>query len=637
MAGPSLVLTFGMILMGAFLAVFLTGIATLQIWNYFRNFGATDSKGLRLMVLFVYLVDTLHSALIVSAMYQYLILSFGDYTMLGSVVVCLRLTIIINGASAFLVQTYYCNRVRRITQSNLLAGGCWALAIVRLAFSVLIAITMWEFPQCDTLVLPRFRWMVSTTLIVGAASDIGIAACICHRLLRLRGVGVRETDRLVDRLVNLTVGSGLMTSVAAGIECILYLSMHNFTFMIPYCAVSKLFTNSLLASLNERDYTRREMMVDIDKKLSTTTSSDRMVLSNDPSARLVAVVGATGYQSGSVIDNLIESDKFYCLLCLARDARQLVALKLKVRGVKDFEVNIIVGNESATVTNFWEHQSSEGGITEGKLMVDAAKEAAAQLLVWQGLEDYTKRKNGAKTNVAHFDGKSAVTAYAFTQLPTVDVQAGFIADTLQSTLIAVAMYQYLILSFGDDAMLVNAVFPLRLTIVLNGGLAFVVQGYLLAGGCWLLAVLRLAFSAAIAVTLWQYPRSDTLVLPRFRWTVSTTLIVGAVSDIAIAACLCHRLLRLRGVGVRETDRLVDRLVNLTIGSGLMTSVAAGIEVILYLSMHNFIFTIPYCAVSKLFTNSLLASLNERDYTRREMMIDVDKKLATTPSSVRCVV
>ena len=57
-----------------------------------------------------------------------------------------------------------------------------------------------------TLLLPRFRWQLTTTLIVGAASDVAIAACICERLVGMRGQGFRETDRVLDRLVAFTVG-----------------------------------------------------------------------------------------------------------------------------------------------------------------------------------------------------------------------------------------------------------------------------------------------------------------------------------------------------------------------------------------------------------------------------------------------
>lgn len=71
-----------------------------------------------------------------------------------------------------------------------------------------------------------------------------------------------------------------------------------------------------------------------------------MTISSEPSAPLVVVVGATGIQGGSVIRNLIESDKPYRLRGLTRDAGKPVAQKLKGLGVDVVSVTIRVGNEA---------------------------------------------------------------------------------------------------------------------------------------------------------------------------------------------------------------------------------------------------------------------------------------------------
>ncbi|EJD39212.1 NmrA-like protein [Auricularia subglabra TFB-10046 SS5] len=161
-----------------------------------------------------------------------------------------------------------------------------------------------------------------------------------------------------------------------------------------------------------------------------------MTISTSPSAPLVAVV-ATGVQGGSVIRNLIESDKPYRLRGLTRSASKSGALELKELEVEVISVTIEPGNDAAVrtafegaevvfaMTNFWEHTDPAREIAQGKLMVDAAKAAGAQLLVWSGLEDVARGTGGKYTHLYHFDGKAAVTAYARTQLPTVDVQARF--------------------------------------------------------------------------------------------------------------------------------------------------------------------------------------------------------------------
>ncbi|EJD43220.1 hypothetical protein AURDEDRAFT_167636 [Auricularia subglabra TFB-10046 SS5] len=258
MERPSLVSSYGMLEIGTVVGVFLTGIATLQTWNYFRYYSC-DPIGTKLLVLLVYFLDTLQSVFVIISTYQYTILFFGDYQSLELWVWGMRMSVTLNGVIAFTVQTYFCDRVRRVRKGTLLAGACWFLTLTRFAFNILMSVTIWENPVAAALQLPRLRWQISTTLIVGAVSDVAIAVCICERLIRFRGHGVRETDRVLDRLVAFTVGSGLMTSVAAVLTAILYLKLRDYTFLVPYCAVAKLFDNSLLAWLNERDHTRRDM------------------------------------------------------------------------------------------------------------------------------------------------------------------------------------------------------------------------------------------------------------------------------------------------------------------------------------------------------------------------------------------
>ncbi|EJD43416.1 NAD(P)-binding protein [Auricularia subglabra TFB-10046 SS5] len=172
-----------------------------------------------------------------------------------------------------------------------------------------------------------------------------------------------------------------------------------------------------------------------------------MTVSTDTSVPLVVVVGATGTQGGSVIRHLVESDRPYRLRGLTRDTSKAAALKPKDVGVEIIAVTIFVGNEAAVleafkgaeivfaVTNFWEHLDSARETAEGKLMVDAAKAVGAKLFVWSGLEDITKGTGGKYTHAYHLDSKAAVTAYANSRLPTVEVQAGFYATNLENPLI----------------------------------------------------------------------------------------------------------------------------------------------------------------------------------------------------------
>ncbi|KAJ7500933.1 NAD(P)-binding protein [Mycena galericulata] len=165
-----------------------------------------------------------------------------------------------------------------------------------------------------------------------------------------------------------------------------------------------------------------------------------MTITQDSSAPLVTVVGATGVQGGSVVQALAESDKQYRIRGFTRDATKAAAEALKKGGVEIVQISLVVdkveevykaftgANMVFLVTNYWEHMNVEKEISEGKMLIDAAKAAGVERIVWSGLTSPKKVSNGKLTHVQHFDGKSVVTEYGRQSgVPFVNVQAGFYA------------------------------------------------------------------------------------------------------------------------------------------------------------------------------------------------------------------
>jgi aspartate-semialdehyde dehydrogenase len=69
-----------------------------------------------------------------------------------------------------------------------------------------------------------------------------------------------------------------------------------------------------------------------------------MTITQSPSAPLVAVVGATGTQGGSVIKALEESDKQYRIRGFTRDATKASAQELVKKGVEVMTISLVVEN-----------------------------------------------------------------------------------------------------------------------------------------------------------------------------------------------------------------------------------------------------------------------------------------------------
>ncbi|KAJ7325573.1 NAD(P)-binding protein [Mycena albidolilacea] len=172
-----------------------------------------------------------------------------------------------------------------------------------------------------------------------------------------------------------------------------------------------------------------------------------MTITQAQSAPLIAVVGATGVQGGSVIKALSESEKPYRIRGYTRDLTKPAAEALKNQGVEMVAVNLIPENKEEVykafagadytflVTNYWEHMNKEREISQGKLLVDASKAAGAKGIIWSGLVPVNKISGGKYTKVEAFDGKALVTEYGRASgVPFVDVQAGFYATNLLGSL-----------------------------------------------------------------------------------------------------------------------------------------------------------------------------------------------------------
>jgi uncharacterized protein YbjT (DUF2867 family) len=124
--------------------------------------------------------------------------------------------------------------------------------------------------------------------------------------------------------------------------------------------------------------------------------------------KIIAVVGATGSQGKGVVDALIKEGSF--------KVRAITRNPDKYQGKANEAVQGDLTNlESLTnafkdahgvfvVTNFWEGADE---IAQGKIAIQAAKDAGVNHFVWSTLPDVEKISNG-KFDVPHFTGKAKV-------------------------------------------------------------------------------------------------------------------------------------------------------------------------------------------------------------------------------------
>lgn len=167
--------------------------------------------------------------------------------------------------------------------------------------------------------------------------------------------------------------------------------------------------------------------------------------------KIIAVVGATGSQGGSVVRAVLEdASGEFVARAITRDpesakARELATLGVEVvRGDIDDEGSLeraFAGAYGAyCVTFFWNHFSPDKEMENAKAMAGAAKSAGVKHVIWSTLEDTREfvplsddRMPTLQGNykVPHFDGKGASNHF-FTDagVPTTFLLTSFFWDNL---------------------------------------------------------------------------------------------------------------------------------------------------------------------------------------------------------------
>ncbi len=130
---------------------------------------------------------------------------------------------------------------------------------------------------------------------------------------------------------------------------------------------------------------------------------------NDSKEKLIAVVGATGHQGGSVVRALKASGEFK-VRALTRNPekyRELAdeVVKADLRQPETLKAAFEGAHGVFLVTNFWEAGTEELG--QATAAVDAATNAGVQHLIWSTLPD-VEVISGGKFHVPHFTGKANV-------------------------------------------------------------------------------------------------------------------------------------------------------------------------------------------------------------------------------------
>ena len=238
----------GPFLIGIMINVLLLGVLVLQVYLYFVTY-KDDKRWMKLFIWVLFLLDFFNTIFLVIYIYDRLIINFGNDEKAATENWVFSTDPVLAGLITAMVQGFFAWRVKVITSSYwavgaicICAAGNFAGALASCIYSTFIT-NFIDFISFENVVI---LWLAASAL-----ADI-IIACVLVWHLRTLRTGFTATDDVINRVIRLTLQTGLLTAICATINLIIFCSVSSGIYLIFNIPLPKLYTNSLLSSLNSR-------------------------------------------------------------------------------------------------------------------------------------------------------------------------------------------------------------------------------------------------------------------------------------------------------------------------------------------------------------------------------------------------
>lgn len=238
----------GSFLIGLVINIFLHGLATTQVYLYLTIY-KKDRFWLKSLIVILYLVDTFNCVVSIYYIYDALVTNFGDEANLTSGSWAFAAGTVSTGAVSVAVQHFFSWRVYMLTNNAFIMVAIVLCSLANLAGSlgvaVGLAISPGDFRHSD-LQIEITVWLVGAVL-----ADTIIAVSLGWHLGRHKHL-YPALNSIINRILRMTVQTGVVTTIVAIINLACYLTDNLNTYMVFSIIVSKLYLNCMLSTLNAR-------------------------------------------------------------------------------------------------------------------------------------------------------------------------------------------------------------------------------------------------------------------------------------------------------------------------------------------------------------------------------------------------
>ncbi|KAJ4474839.1 hypothetical protein J3R30DRAFT_616360 [Lentinula aciculospora] len=240
----------GPYVLGGVFSYGLFGILIVQLFFYQYTFYHRDPTWLKIFVWVLALLDLVITIMWTVFMWEILASHWGDPTILTNVKTA-EVIPLLSGIVGSMAHFFYAWRIYRLTRSMVIPIPVILISLTTCAMAGYSGIKGAEIGTA------RFSEMdpeVSTWLGGSTLADFLITAVLVLQLFRYnKRSSSSQTRDALQRLITLTVETGLVTALTALLELLLFiLFKENTLYFIPLFMLSKVYSNCLLATLNTR-------------------------------------------------------------------------------------------------------------------------------------------------------------------------------------------------------------------------------------------------------------------------------------------------------------------------------------------------------------------------------------------------
>ncbi|KAJ7916668.1 hypothetical protein B0H13DRAFT_2658210 [Mycena leptocephala] len=236
----------------------------------------SDTRTLKSLVYGLFVLDILQTAMVTADAFHWFVYGFGNMDRLNDTFLNSWDVPLLDAAISLVVQGFYCWRIHVLRKSFILPI---LIAMVSVTQCVAGIVTAVKAHQLGKLSLISTEVVEQTIWLVGSAvADLAIAVvlswtvCISTlhiafriisvlQLLRARNKRFQGSHGIITRIVYLTVETNALTAGVALIGLILFLAVpqHSTLVVPPTAIIGKLYTNCLIAVLNNRPTQTRNL------------------------------------------------------------------------------------------------------------------------------------------------------------------------------------------------------------------------------------------------------------------------------------------------------------------------------------------------------------------------------------------